>query len=579
MSSKKGATFAIVLCALLSSATVFAQNARQEAEKYLKVFDYEKAAPLLVKAVQENRKDLDLVMQTAAVFADLERHDSALLFYTIAEDIDDSPRVVRPYAIALANAGNVEEAVEVLEDLIYDFPDDVHNQLALAQVYIIDQKFQKADLTLRQARKTNDKIPDTYVTLGDLYYSQNVFALAIQNYEEALKRDSTLVEPSIKLARSYHKMAVKPGQDQETRNQYFKDELLQWGKVGVLAPDNSRAFEEQGRILYLAKRYYNAIPAFRRVLELRPNDNDIRWLLAESVYNAASGLRSDKDLRKALFDTAAMEMDYVIANIPERADEAKNLKARALYSSYNFKEAAAAFKVMYDAGSIDNNDLERYSRASLYAGDTTSAIVLMRETIDAQPRKCKLTRALADLYRKTDDNKNALEIYGRALDCDLDADEKSIVLYYMGRCATSLEQPDTAMVFLNQAAAVDSSNALVYLDMMNVLTTLEQYDEVARVFSIGLPWLQKVERLKVVVPQFHLLAANGYYLSENWSGLTQFCNNWIAQYPEESQAFLYKGIGLQSSGDMDGACTAYRKAVKLDPDNSSAKEALQNCGG
>lgn len=578
MRSLRGIAILVALCSCFTFAA-HAQGAKEQAEKYLAVFDYERAAPLLVKAVQENRKDVDLALKTGEVFAELEKHDSALLFYTIAEDLDDSPKVLRPYALALAKAGNIEDAIEVCDDLIYEYPNDVHNRLALAEVYIVQGEWQKADLTLREARKLDDKLPDTYVTLGDLYFSQNVFALAIQNYEEALKRDPNLVEPSIKLARSYHKMAVKPGQDKETRNQYFKDELLQWGKVGKLAPDNSRAFEEQGRILYLAKRYYNAIPAFRRVIELRPEDNEIRWLLAESVYKAASGLRSDKELRKALFDTAAMEMDWVIANLPDKAEEAKELKARSLYSAYKFSEAAAAFAKMHQAGTIDNNDLERYSRASLYAGDTTNAIVLMQETIDAQPKKCKLTRALGELYRKVGDNSKAIETYERALACDLDPEDKSVVLYYMGRCATSLEQPDTALMYLHKAAATDSANALVYLDMMNVLSTLERYDEVVSTFELGLPWLLKKERLAVVIPTFYQLGANGHYLSEDWSALKSFCNAWITEFPEDSQAHLFLGISQQSLGDMTSACTSYRKAVKLDPKNDSAKEALQNCGG
>lgn len=314
----KKALFSIVGLFIFGVTSLLAGPANDFKELY-KSKDYPEAVKLIPAALAEKSKDADMYIMAGDVYYGMAMTDSAFVMYKTAYELepkDDGN--LRLYAKLLGETGKATEAVDLLEKAIKKSPKEVKNYLALGQAYIKAGEMSKADLEIRKAQKMDEKLPDGWFALADLYYAQKVYPLAIDNYNKGLQLDPTNIPARVNLATSYYASA-RSEEDNDLKQNYYNESLNQWEIVANKDPKNANAFWEAGKIYYFSETWDNAAIYLNKYIQLRPDHSLARYYLTESLYHIN---QCDELIKNA--DIVAQQIDSVKVKV-------KTWEAECLY--------------------------------------------------------------------------------------------------------------------------------------------------------------------------------------------------------------------------------------------------------
>lgn len=556
---------------MISTIVAFAQSDLDRATDLINEGDYAAAAPYIVSAVNKDPENEDVLIMAARVYLELEKPDTALLYTQRAYQVNDkNADVVRIHGQALVRSNKALEAIDILRKQMKR-KEEVETSLELVDALIAADSINAAELTAKTATTKYAKSADAYMALGNLYFNykpQPVFDLAKLNYEEALKLDPNLVQAHFNLAQSYWRLANRES-DQELANELFKRCLNEWGQVTKLDPKNARAYFEQGKILYLSKRYRDAVAPLLEYRKLRPvgTGNPLAsWYLGNSFF----------EIR--LCDSAKQHLDDAAAQIDSVKSKASLLMARCAFFTKAWQAAAERYTMAEAAELLEPSDLWYFGTSLVLVGDTTKAITMMTRAADADPKQCQLMFRFGLLLQSKGQNAKSNDIFRKRLaNCSDSLDARILVFIGNNFFADSLV--DSAASYYQQAVAKEPSNpyfltrvaeiSVVKGDVATAVTTLEQ---AATIGAAGTPDQRRsAEQALARLCGLHLNA-------KDWNKLVASSKRIIDLNPKSIPGWLYLGVGHQGAGNTAESCKAYKETLKLDPANRPAKENLKALG-
>jgi len=557
-------TVVFLLGLFFMAVTLHAQS-WDNLRSYAKQKDFVGAEKFIDDAIKERPKDKEVYLLAGQVYFEIDKLDKTLEMFQKAYDIDDDdPKVISRLGLAYAKLNKFEEALELLKKANTKNPDNLYIQLALGETYIAQNDLDQAALWITKARENNKNEPLPYIALGDLYYAQKVYELAKNNYEEAIKLDEDYTEGRIKLAIAYYWMANRE-YDRDLSNELFNRSLKEWNVITQKEPKYSRAWWEQGRILFFGKRFDQAAGSFVKYLELRPDHSLARWYLAQSYVELG------------LCDSAAPHLRQVSAEIDSIKNSAGLLLAQCLFQQNLFKESLAEYEAVKNSGTVklEIQDIERMAAAALKAGDTTKTINYYKEVIQLDPTKCNTMYQLANLTIYMKDYDNAIFFLDtRNNNCQDSMMSK--VYYLLGTCWFSKNLPDTAEVILQKAIELDASNIQAKIYLADVMASTGKKDEALAVFIASLQTaLQDTATYQREIVQGYGKLSNLLLDMKKFNELNKLTKEWLAYDSQSTYAWLYHGISWQGLGDKPNACRAYKKGLALSPDNGFLKKQVK----
>ncbi|MFM8472763.1 MAG: tetratricopeptide repeat protein, partial [Candidatus Kapaibacterium sp.] len=200
-------TIAWMIVTIAASLSMMAQGPLERARTAYAAHELEQAAAEIRVALTESPRSTDVLTLAGDIFLGLEQMEKALEYYKRAYDIDGDKDVsARKYAHALSEADRHVEAITVARKTVKNNRNDVYNQLTLGEVLVNADSLNAAELILTKAREMNRTIPDGFLALGSLYYRQRIYESARDNYEQAIKIDSTNEVALERLATMYFRM-------------------------------------------------------------------------------------------------------------------------------------------------------------------------------------------------------------------------------------------------------------------------------------------------------------------------------------------------------------------------------------
>jgi cytochrome c-type biogenesis protein CcmH/NrfG len=583
--------FLMTCCVVLASTAVaFGQSDLQKAQTLFKQKEYPAALPLAQAAVKAAPKDVNGLLLLGDIYDALDQSDSSLAYYLKAQDQDYyKPEVMRKVAFGLSNAEKHTDALKKAQEIVKNYPKDPQSYLALAQVYIngnekpgIDKNaLTLADANIIKAQGINKELVEAYVTRGDLYFAQRVFALARDNYEEALKRDPNLLDPTMKLAQSYFRLANEQGTSKEENISYINKTLETYSKATKLDSNNAKAFYESGRILFLARQYKPSAAALTRYAQLKPDGYLGRWYLAQSQFNI---LKAEKVLDTALIQS----LDVVSRNIDSVRDQSNIMLAEVLLLNRDFVKSAAKYAEIKANKGLDENGLTNYARACINGGDTTTAVTLYREYFGKYPKSsCKNALPIGNLVYNLRRYDVAIEILRVKTDtANCPKDEATVrALYFIGSSYFSQkEKGDSAIAPLQQALKYDST-ALYARNLLARVLLDQKKDKQAKE-----EWLKVAEIGKGMLPKSKNDMTSAYQdlcnvalKGKNFSELQKYAQGWYNMYaagdndPNKGYACLFLAISYYQS-DPAQACKYYKEVLQYLPTNKDAKIQIEQLG-
>lgn len=524
-------------------------------------------AEILARKIDNSSNNQKLLILKGDIYFELENYEEAKKAYEKAYDIDDNEIAIVKYGRILSVTKDYVKAEKLLKNGIDDFDKSIPIRLEQASNYIRAGKLTDAEVQIKRARDINEKDPRIYITEGDMYFDQRVYELSKKSYEKALSLDENLKEARSKLATSYYWLANREA-DQDLSNELFTMSLKEWDRVTKQDTMDASAFFNKGKILFFAKQYKNAVPALFRYYELRPEGSLGRWYLGQSLYELG------------LCDSASPQLKYVAEHIDSVKFKANLLMARCYYDNKDYPNSKAAYKAILamdkDNPEIGEADIRRYGTAELFTGDTAAALTIYTDLVNKNPdASCNLMNMVGRLMFSAKKYNEALFFFNKRLNttaCNDSSDSK--IVYYKGLSYLFMDQRDTAIVYLEKSALMDSTDAGSYVYLgdayagkENDKKAVENFEK-AIVISVAYP-----EENKNNIRSAYGKLSGLYYKDKDWKKLINVAISWSEEQPEIEFGYLYAAIAYQGMGDVKNACIWYKKVLKINPTN---KAAIQN---
>jgi tetratricopeptide (TPR) repeat protein len=549
---------------IAASFPMMSQSSLEKARTAYAAHDLESAATDIRAALKESPNNTDALTLAGDIFLGLEQMEKALEYYKRAYDQDgDKDISARKYARALSDADRHTEAIAIARKTVKNNRTDVYNQLTLGEVLVNADSLNAAELILTKAREMNRTIPDGFLALGSLYYRQRIYESARDNYEQAIKIDSTNEVALERLATMYFRMANSE-MDNALAAELYTRSLQQWASVIRINPKNARAYYEQGKIFFYAQKFQSAAPSLAEYLRLRPEADNVplaHWFLAQSYA------------RFQACDSAEPHFRFAIEKIDSVRSKASLLFARCLFDSKKYGPAAEQFGTALKLnGNLDADDRERFGYSLILSGDTTQALEQLRTAIEMNPTKCKTMERLANLYYDKKSYTESVNLYRKML-ASCTSSSPARLNAFIGRCFFSANLPDSAIGYVQKAVALDSSLFFARTIGVRSLVTAGKLEEAVEWYLGGLEYAKREPaKFKGDIAGMAQSVCGAFIEKKDFKSLQKYSKMWVEFDPTSEVGNLYLAVSFQGLGEKDGACKYYNEVLKINPNNKVAKD-------
>lgn len=330
-------------------------------------------------------------------------------------------------------------------------------------------------------------------------------------------------------------------------------------KAARLAPDDASFNMAIGQI-YLAKNsYIEAIPAFRKVIQIAPNDADAYYYLASAYQNtgdyknqqinaAEAVKRNTKFLSESYFligEAAQKSKDYTAAIEAYRKSLAAKPDNRFIYHNlsdiYRIQnQFGDAIEITKKGVEIFPNDANLYLDLSRYyslADQSALAIGAAQQAVRLMPDKSVSYAGLCRAYYEDKQFQPALDACGSALKFNANDGEANV---YFGFTNLSLDKVDIANQYFAKA-----------------VNGLKDYTQNNPEYTDG----------------FYLLGNAYYYANQTKNAIDAYSRS-LQLYPQFIKARFNLGLAYFVNGNVTAAYEQYNALVKQDKDLAAKLKQL-----
>lgn len=488
----------------------------------------------------------------------------------------------------------------------------------------------KAIENYRLAMKADPDTPSLAQELADLYTQSGQLRSATAEFEEAVRRNPNDVNARRILGRFYT-ARIREGQQGRPNAEMLKQAIAQFEGVGERAPKDVDNWILLGRLQKLAQNSTAAERAYKKALEVEPENEDALTGLAivygdlGDTLNASQMLKRVADRNPNLRTLTALAAAYeqmkeskLAADTYKRAYEMnrenpdlKRAYAASLFTAEEYDEAqklfdelqmedpndllaalrlsqiyrqrkdyAKAHEFARRSRKIDPNNLEvLYNEVGLLEaeGKQADAIARLKEILDGMPRRpdsmadksnrAILLERLAFLYRITEQTAKAVATYREIGELDPSAAAKTAAQIVDAYRAGK----DYAAAEKEMRAALEKhpNERIVKLLAANVQTDLARFKEAeALLKSLG---EGKEDRDNWIA------LAQLYEKAKSWDKMADALNQAekLSKGDEETEAIYFmRGAMYERQKKWDLAEAEFKRVLKLNPKSASALNYL-----
>jgi len=553
---------AIIILLILSAISLFAEDNLSLFRQYYRNKAYQEAYELLPNLVNQKYKDEMIYLAFGDVYFEMEKYDSARIMYQYAYDIrDDREEIVVKLARAYSYTKDVSKAVKLLKDFLKKNNDSWLCNLELGYVYLRADSLKQAEYYIAKARDLNKKNAEPLVALGDLYFTQKVYELARMNYEDALAINPELTDARVKLATAYYWLANKEA-DENLSNELFTRSLKEWQIVSQKDPKNAKAWFEQGKILFLARRFEDAARAFYQFVQLRPTNALARWYLAQSLVEIGK------------CDSAVTHLEFVIKELDSVRTNAELKLARCYFDNQNFAKSLEVYnKIKSENQPLESRDYERIASCNLRLGDTTSALNVYEELLTKNTNECGLAYQVGMLAFVAKKYPEAIKFFAMSNQRCNDT-IKAKANFFIGNSFLNINQPDSAIIYLSKSIELDSLNPLTYIYRGDAYSNANLKPKGKEDFQTAIKIINSnsTETNKRYLPAAYGKLCSLLFEQKDSKELLKVSKSWAEIEPNSENPWMYMAIAYQIQKDLPNACRSWKKVLQINSKNKIANE-------
>jgi tetratricopeptide (TPR) repeat protein len=239
--------------------------------------------------------------------------------------------------------------------------------------------------------------------LADLYLQTGQVRSAASEFEEVVKRNPDDVNARRILGRIYT-ARLREGSQNRANQEMLTKALEQYEKISLKAPKDADNWVMLGRLYKLAQKSTDAEKAYKKALELQPENEEAMTGLAIVYSDLGDNANATAMLKRVAEKNPSMRTLTALAGTYEQMKE--------------FKLAADAYKKALDQNP-GNADLKRaYAQSLFQADDMDAASVVFEELAAEDPNDLLANLRLSQIYRQKKDFVKARQFAKKARDLD-----------------------------------------------------------------------------------------------------------------------------------------------------------------
>ncbi|RKZ88613.1 MAG: hypothetical protein DRR19_12335 [Candidatus Parabeggiatoa sp. nov. 1] len=413
-----------------------------------------------LEAMFDNLKDEPQrreAMMEAMLERQKDRRALALMKQLVAKRPND-PVVLLTYARLLIKVNQLDQALEVLRTLLSDVPD--HAEAVPLYAFLLDKQDKRA-LALQWMKQALDKYPDKHewrLTYARMLADSEQFEESIKQFQQILSQFPqqgdilyalgvlSLQTKQVSAAKGYFLKLIENGERLDTAHYYLGqiaqeendlDKARYWYsqikeganylnvqarialiliKQGQLdrAIEHLRAVQVSDRkdaislmqleaeLLIEQKRYYQAMDAYNRAINLKPDSTDVLYMRALLHEEMGSMAPFEQDLQRLL----ALE--------PENINALNALGYSLANKTERYEEAYGFIKQALDLGPNNYYILDSMGWVLYKMGNCAEAIVYLRKAL-AKQNDPEIAAHLGEVLWVSRDQYAAKEVWENAL--------------------------------------------------------------------------------------------------------------------------------------------------------------------
>lgn len=445
------------------------------------------------------------------------------------------------------------EALEESNFLIQQKTKDVSVVLKYAEVLIGLRQYEKASIELAVLKEKYPQNVQVMGLLGDVYARQNIRALAIPLYEDALKINPSSIEIKLKLAKLYFK------------EQSYDDALKEYVDVLRLDSNNAEANLNVGFIYYNAgktnvQQYGYAIYYLLKYVVLKPSDYQ-GFLYLGYCYHA---LRRYRDAMPVLEQAVALDSAAHTPAVLEKLGECYMAMGR-------YVKVISTYEGLLSKGQVvDGRSFLRLASAYRLEKDTANAV---RYFAIAAETDTTLSFALHDagmIYYSAKRYSDAITWFERRIATSPPDSNVAITWLNLGLChyyaATSRQDTTLALACVRKAIVLKPYSS-------NYHTVLAQIAERADSVSMAEAAFRAAISLDSTNAQAYVGLGGLALKSGKYDEAIFNLNHALAKDDQNKYAHYAIARAYARRKKNGEAVMHYKKYLELDPDGPYSKDA------
>lgn len=279
---------AAILSAFFLAASAVAQDALEEAVQAIENNDFQSAAPLLEKALEEHPENVSVRFNLGFCYAQLNQDEKAIEHYRAALDAQPELHAARSnLGMLLMRQGRPAEAVEHFEQAANARPEDAQAHFFHADALAKSDAAEAAFDAYSQSLALDPSFAPAALGRGQALAALERYGEAAQSYRRAIEIDPSLISMVLELA--------------EIVEQAGKTELALslYGDHAAAKPGEAAVAERIGLLLLRDERYAEAAEALKPAVAADPTAAS-RAALAEAYSKSEQLDKAMTEWREAV---------------------------------------------------------------------------------------------------------------------------------------------------------------------------------------------------------------------------------------------------------------------------------------
>ena len=433
--------------------------------------------------------------------------------------------------IALFSSGKFQDALDAIEEMIQDNPNDGLLFNIRGACYAELQQLNLARENYEKAIELNPRYAKAHYNLAGALHELGKLDLSIQSYQNSLDIEPDYAEAHNNLGNVFKEI----GQLDNAINSYEK--------AIAIKPDYIEAYYSLGASFHEAGKLEDTIQCYEKVLELRPNFAGMHNNLGNVFRELGKFDKAVLSYEKAISITPDFVEVYYNLGITfqelRQLDSALVSYKKAIEIKSNYAEAFNNLGTLYKELQEFDNAIQSYQKAieikSDYAEAYNNLGILYKEigqigealkshenAIIVRPDYDEAHNNMGILFMELGQLDRSIESYRRAIKANEDFIE---AINNLGLVLMNLGQTEEAIQYYQKALKIDQSFALTYNNLGVAYKNLHVHDAATKCFKKG-----------------------------------------IALDPNYVDAFCNYGHLLTEMGDLQEALLNYQQAYKINQD-------------